>query len=523
MTPELINAVAGLWKLVLAVTFLLAVLLFRERISDQLRRLLRLHVKRGETEITVEGTTAGDTSLIVAQPIATGTTDPPPEIQSKPAALPAPSDQGSWFTNMFDSFLDRRLDDAKTAFEKLQASEPDAAARLRNEVLYYALRFTYGEDQTAMGELEKLSERAEVRADAFSWIAHCHKRLRAYSKAESAYREAIEASKSDEERSRNIASLAGLKAEIGQPQEAIELLTKAAQSMASQEARGALFVSLAGIYKDIGNTFARAVALEKAINLNPQNSSLRFDAAYAQSEAGLSQLSAANYDTLVNLEPDHPSAFNNLGVEAGHLGLSTLSVQFYRRAAEKNETLAMANLAFLFLQAGFTSEATELLSTARAEKNVHPNVGQAIATVAERSDTEEKRWKAVLSVGARHKLFFESYAEALFFPVSEQCFSGEWVSADGEHLTLSGDQSQISGEWSSGSKKRRIEGVPANRSARIKLKKWQTSPFSSQGGYFDAGEDGYGYVSEDKKRLYIVTVSRTEPVFLEFQKESSPQ
>src|SRR5437899_2936999 len=198
MTPELINAVGGLWKLVLAVTFLLAVPLFRERISDQLKRLLRLHVKRGETEIIVEDTPR-DTSLIVTQPTATGTQEPPPEIQSEPAALPAPSDDGGWFRNMFDSFLDRRLDDAKTAFEKLQASESDTTARLRNEVFYYAMRFIYGEDQTAMGELEKLSQRREVRAYAFLWIASCHKRFRAFSKAESAYREAIAVSELDEE------------------------------------------------------------------------------------------------------------------------------------------------------------------------------------------------------------------------------------------------------------------------------------------------------------------------------------
>ncbi len=246
-----------------------------------------------------------------------------------------------------------------------------------------------------------------------------------------------------------------------------------------------------------------------------------FDAAYAQSEAGLSQLSAANYDTLINIDPDHASAFNNLGVEAGRLGLSTLSVRFYRRAAENHETLAMANLAFQFLQAGFTSEAADLLATARTEKDVHPNVGQAIAAVADRSDAEEQQWKTALQVGARHKLFFELYAEALFFPVSEQYFSGEWISTDGEHLTLVEDQAQISGEWGSGFTKRRIEGVPVNRSGRIKLKKWRTSSFGPQSGYFDAGEDGYVYVSEDRSRLYVVTDSKTESVFLEFQRDFS--
>src|SRR6185369_1067483 len=116
--------------------------------------------------------------------------------------------------------------------------------------------------------------------------------------------------------------------------------------------------------------------LEKALEIKPENTSLRFDAAYAQSHTDLSQLALANYDTLIRQEPDNSMAINNLGVEVDRLNMPIRSASYFKDSAEKNNTLAMANLGYRYLNRGFAKEAEEILRNAQKLENVYPNVAE---------------------------------------------------------------------------------------------------------------------------------------------------
>ena len=50
MDPEMINAIAGLWKLISAIAVLLALIIFRKPLVERLGKLSRLKTKDTEVE-----------------------------------------------------------------------------------------------------------------------------------------------------------------------------------------------------------------------------------------------------------------------------------------------------------------------------------------------------------------------------------------------------------------------------------------------------------------------------------------
>jgi len=59
MSPELIDAIAGLWKLALVLTLLVIIVVFRSPLQKMLLDFKIFKIKRGDTEVTVEGRPPG--------------------------------------------------------------------------------------------------------------------------------------------------------------------------------------------------------------------------------------------------------------------------------------------------------------------------------------------------------------------------------------------------------------------------------------------------------------------------------
>ena len=98
---------------------------------------------------------------------------------------------------------------------------------------------------------------------------------------------------------------------MGRPQEAYDKIMHELASVSSPAAAAELYQGLASLYEEEGNHELRAIAVEKALEARPEDTSMRFNAAYSFSEKGFAALALLHYSTLRRFKPDHATALNN--------------------------------------------------------------------------------------------------------------------------------------------------------------------------------------------------------------------
>ena len=172
LSPEQLEAIASLWKLVATLTVLLGLIFFRGPIGNALDRFTRLRVKRGETEVVVGGDkTTPDAPTLDALAVA-----PPeePKTEQPQVRLPAAQEPGQWFGKMVDGFLSGKLKEAEDDYKNLLQSETEPLLRLRSEAVYLSLRYRYGNDDDALKTLGSLADKQEIQSLALSLIGQCY-------------------------------------------------------------------------------------------------------------------------------------------------------------------------------------------------------------------------------------------------------------------------------------------------------------------------------------------------------------
>jgi tetratricopeptide (TPR) repeat protein len=121
--------------------------------------------------------------------------------------------------------------------------------------------------------------------------------------------------------------------------------------------------------------------------INPTDISKRFELAYLHSQTSNEALAMFHYEKIPANQRDG-TVWNNLGVAYRHFSLSGKSIYAYRRAVEKDETLAMSNLAYEFIGSGFLSEAGEILKKAQKQPSYHDTVASALVRLKEVPEKE---------------------------------------------------------------------------------------------------------------------------------------
>lgn len=509
-TPDLIESIASLWKLVVALGFVLALVLFRHQLRSVIERFKNLRFKRGKTEVLLEQTSSElDTKKEALQQKRS---DVAPEEKDIDKGEELPKDSSSLFRSMVDAFRDKKFDEATTLFEKLNETEDNETTNKENEVLYLYLSYIYKSDKSALKRLDDLAKDQEIADYAVLWLAGCYEHSKDYQKAITIYQKAVTIAKTEDKKADYFASQASCLNKLNKSDQALELLGNALSNFDSDIAKASLYKTISSIEKERGNNEAAALAREKVAEYEPENTTARFNAAYAQGDSDLHILSALNYDTLLSFDNKDSTALNNLGAQCLRLKLPIKGIGFYRKAMEQKNTLAMSNLAYKYMNEGFSEEAASILEKAKSLDNIHPNVGSAIADLQKVKEQEEELWKKILSNGVQQQGFFRKYADRYFTKAkSSDSFEGAWI-LDGEHdIRIGLQKDKISAEWGEKRKIGKIEGTITNATAKLKWRKWVSGFFGN--GHFDSGTDGFAYLSTDGSSIQVMTIDKTEIVF----------
>jgi tetratricopeptide (TPR) repeat protein len=190
----------------------------------------------------------------------------------------------------------------------------------------------------------------------------------------------------------------------------------------------------------------RLVVLEQIAALDPMNVKARFDLAYQYSQVDSYDMALFHYGKIPPFARDS-ATWNNLGVAYGHFLMRAKSVTAFRESANANETLAMSNLGFKFLNAGFLAEAKAEAEKAFEVKDRHETVPELLKRIKELPDEEDKRLKETLDKVQSKAEFFRKAADEVL-KTNPTTISLKWNSPDEGILDakIEGDLVRLFGE-----------------------------------------------------------------------------
>ncbi|MGO4682748.1 hypothetical protein [Hyphomicrobium sp. 2TAF46] len=199
--------------------------------------------------------------------------------------------------------------------------------------------------------------------------------------------------------------------------------------------------ALKQIYEATEQNMAALCITERIMELDPTSIDERFNLAYTHSERGSEEISLYHY---LHIPDDARSgiAFNNLGVAYTSFKLPCLAISAFLRAKELHETLAMSNLAYRYMDAGFLDEARRECDHAKSIPDYNNNINLAYARIHDLPTSEQKTLDEILS-RARTKIdFLRKFGRALGTPLSID-LSGSWQHPSFGNFTVRCDGSNF--------------------------------------------------------------------------------
>jgi tetratricopeptide (TPR) repeat protein len=517
MDVGIIEAIGKLWLLALVIFLLIFSLIFRKQIGSLLERLNKFQFKTGRTQVSMSQETKEELKPELSEgSIASEEKQTLAEDQKLIELEPTTSDE--WGNKMVDAFFKRDIKQVDEAFKKMQEFESQASKKLQNEAFYYWVHYELG-DTSALQNLQNMTKQEDLdkvvlrRANWFT--GHCYRRVDDFEKAANAYEAAAQLSETELDRAKAIVENAICLFKINKRQEALTKLMDQTKIATEPDTLSTIYEGLASIYELTKEPELRAIALEKALEIKPNDTQLLFKAAYSYAEKKLSDLALSHYKTLLEFKPDDAATLNNIAILYSNLGMPMRSIELFKKAVELNHTLAAANLAEHFLDAGFKEEASKILDKAKEQKDFHPNVGRAISNVSNKEAAESKTEESSIDAAREQQRFLLIFAGA-YFKGEPDCpqFSGMWKLSDDSEMNITQNDSLIEANWISNKSKYRFKGIVSNRGSKITIYKQQIRWARDVEPEFTKESIGYAYLTPDGCQLVIMALKDNKHSFM---------
>jgi tetratricopeptide (TPR) repeat protein len=541
--PETLTAIGNLWKLVVVIVggavFIALLIILRKQIRTFIDNIVDKSGHAGDVELKAGqlGLSLKSAAKDVAREAVEEAKDTEKAGMSQSAEVVSPAEEDpklagkeqqlepktsdEWTSDLVDALGKRNQEEVEKIYKNMQEAEINATQRKKNEALHLYAQYRFG-DQSALRKLQEFTKEAEIASYAHRLLGISNEDGRNFEEALREYERAIETSLDEKRRVFDIVKAAECLFKLDKRQAAYTKIMKEVATAADPEALTELFRGLASLYGQAKDYEHRALALEKAIENAPNDTDLLFGAAYSYSEADMHNLSLLHYKTLLGFNPESSAALNNSGVTYDKLSLPNRSVASYKKAAKLNNTLASANIAYRYMNAGFSEEASIILKEASRQEHPHKNVGSAMASLAKKEETENEQETAIINAAIQQQSFLRSYAATYFTPTAEHSFAGIWLFSDGIEMIINQTDTSMVGEWLQAGKKSKIEGLITNNTAKVTLSKMQYYGDNKE-LFYNKDSAGYAYLSEDGRKLNIMTQKDNQHSFLTLTKKEDKE
>jgi tetratricopeptide (TPR) repeat protein len=335
------------------------------------------------------------------------------------------SDKLDYF-EIYKLLRERDYTAADKFFEKIEISEKKESERLKKRLTFYYQKYIYGFNK-ALVNIKSLEQKAtdlEVKGHYYLILGQYYNHAKIFNQAIENLKKSLELESS----TYKVEILWGALYSNGDKNEAYALLLDKLNSSNEDKEKSDFLNMLSEYFGKEDNSLMKAIALEKAIEFDPNNTDHLFGAAYNYSEAGLEHLTVNHYLNAIYFNNNDPFSLNNLGVSLSRLGLPFKSINYYKKAMKKKNTLAYSNLAYQFIEVGFEIEAEKILDEAIKIGDVHKNVWSAKDKLKSGLNSEDKKFEELKDKGLKNQSFIKDFANE-FFTINSRSIKieGEWV------------------------------------------------------------------------------------------------
>ncbi|MGW6301390.1 tetratricopeptide repeat protein [Peribacillus butanolivorans] len=423
---------------------------------------------------------------------------------------------------LIKSWMHKDKDKMKIAYEELQNEATISSDKIKNEALYYSLLYRVGEDSTRNFEtIENKAQGTEVFGNVMSIIANAYQTTHNYEIAISYYEKGLRSHENNTDTNGVlIRGLANSNFMSGNKKEAYRLLKSELNSTNNLEERFEYLNKLAELYKTDNNIDSQISALEKALEIKPNDTSTLFDVAYAYTENNQDNIALLHYKSVVNMDPTHTGALNNLGVAYGRLNLNFSKIKSYKQAFELDNTLAASNLAQVYISAGFEGEARGILEEANSQKNVHEFVGQALVSLQEALKKEKEAEQKKIKEAQDERMFQRKLASAEFELTSDKepsILIGKWRINEKYESEIEIRDDVVIISWTN-FRKYKLEGEINNRYLSLNFYEMDyayPSIAKEEKGFKNKGT-AIGYIEDECSKIQIRIKDQDKLVYYEF-------
>ena len=338
-TIEVIKAVGSIWPFLLTVFAITVILIKWKTIWAKLDKTSKLKIGGQELEFNMDSKEKVELE------------DPKTKLEVAVVGEPKISKtEPPSFLEIGENLVKSDMLTAERLFMELQKQTEDEADRQKNSIRFLFYQYNNGYSN-ALKDLINLKDKISLnssKAYYYYILGLCYFRGENYENAINQFNQSL-----SHEHDRILIKLIWESLyNNGKKLEAYQYLINQISSADNDDAKAQFYLFLSEHFEKEKDNLRRALALEKALEFNPNNVTWLFSAAYCYSEAGLNLLALNHYKKRDFFESDATTS-NNLGVAYSKLGLLSKSIEYYKKSFESGETLAASNLAYQYIEKGF--------------------------------------------------------------------------------------------------------------------------------------------------------------------------
>jgi tetratricopeptide (TPR) repeat protein len=432
-TIEIIKAIGNTWPLLLTITGIVFLIVYRKGIGAFLSSFKKISGKTPIGEVTLETVAIVNATAeeSVAPKIGAYTNQ---EVDKFIEDKKNENEENTW-QKLHDSLRNKNIAEAESIFEKIQVAEKDSNEREHNTLILLCLKYAYAGIDT----LDELKEKATkttsnlVKYHCYDLLALCYSSVKKYDES-LVYREkAYAVAPNEDQRAIQAKYTSTSLYELGKKAEAVNFLKKINQEISADANKTVIYRALADLYERDENWVLKSVANEMALNCSPKDESLMFDTAFAYTNTDkntseqIPSLALLHYNELIGSDPNSQAAYNNMGVALSAFELEGLAAEKYKKAADLGNTLAVSNLSSRYINAGFYQEAKQILLKAKESADIHENVWTALDSLSRKEKEEAEKYAEILAQAKEEQKFIKRFGDAFFDAPAQPFVSGNWL------------------------------------------------------------------------------------------------
>lgn len=437
---EIIESIGKQWPFLITVFLIIVFILKWKTIWTFVSSISALKIKRGDTEIELSKDNLNDSQ-----------TDRTKDIEPTKTDIPEDQSPNKIEDSLFSCYLklsENKSSEAESIFNQIQ-SKADIQDKIENEFIFYYYKYLHGfsvEQEFKAKINQDIS--SEQKAIGFKYLGLSYKNTKQFEKAIDSFNNAIQNTKKESEVCKNVLNISQTYLDNNDYNESKAVIIKYIQIIKDDLNKADLFYQLSKVYEALKDKIMKVATLEKAVSLKGNNTGYLFDTAFTYAEADLRDASSYHYRNLISIDSNHNGALNNLGVNYQNQKLTLKSVEYYKKASKKGNSLAASNLAYLYLNSGFEEEATNLFKEFIDKPDVHMNLINAQSSLVTEKEKQKKQAETMLESGQKFSKFFSNFATK-YFELSEVKNQNidDWIDEEGNNISISIDDSEIRIKW----------------------------------------------------------------------------